>query len=41
MKPEGKGHDPRSVCDASLSWNRERGQQLTEASAGHSTDNDA
>lgn len=37
MKPGGKGHDPGSVYDASPSWDRERGQQLIEALAGHST----
>lgn len=41
MKPEGKGRDPGSVYDASPSWDRERGQQLTEALAGRSTGNDA
>lgn len=37
MKPGGKEPDRGSVYDASPSWDRERGQQLTEALAGHST----
>lgn len=41
MKPRGKGPDPESVHDASPAWDRDRGQQLRQARAGHSTGNGA